>query len=130
MTRRLKLFAFAAALWTAPWLLLGFLLRETGRPRPALASSFVVFTVVLSSLEKHFRAGDDQRAVRYNLPRRYSVVSASASAFLTAGWALAWRHGVALVLALGAASVLVMIAVGHLGARGRIKAYTKDELFP
>jgi asparagine N-glycosylation enzyme membrane subunit Stt3 len=130
MTRHLKLFALCACIWSGVWLVpLYRMLHGAAAPSSTLVSSFVVFTVVLSSLEQHLRARDDQRDVRYNLPLRYSVVAAAASSLLTAGWALAWRGSVWFVVALGAASVLVILVVAHLTTRNRIKAYTKDDLF-
>jgi hypothetical protein len=130
MTRYLKLFALCAALWTGLWFLLLYrLLHEAPAPGPALVSCFVVFTVVLSSLERYFKARDDQRPVRYNLSLRYSLVAAAASILLSSGWALAWQRSLGFVLLLGAASVIVVVAAALVGTRRRIKAYTKDELF-
>ena len=130
MTRCLKLFALCASVWSAIcFVLLYEMLRRAATPGAPLVSSFVVFTVILSSLEQHFRARDDQRQVRYNLPLRYSVVAAAASSIVTAGWALAWPRSGWLVLALGVSSVLAILLVARLGAGGRIKAYTKDDLF-
>ena len=130
MTRRLKLFALCAAVWSvAYFVLLSRMLLRTGTPSATLVSAFVVFTVVLSSLEEYFKRGDDQRPVRYNLPLRYSVVAALASAVVTAAWALAWRRDGWLVLALGTASALVVLSVARMSTRGRIKAYSKEDLF-
>lgn len=130
MTRSLKLFALCAAVWAALYFAaLAATLRAMPHPSAGLVSNCVVFTAILSSLESYFRRRDDPRRVRYDLSLGYSVVAATASAVVTAGWALAWRRDAWLVVALGAASVLVILLVARLRTQGRIKAYSKDDLF-
>jgi uncharacterized membrane protein YfcA len=130
MTRNLKWFTLSAGIWAALYFAALFaILQQTPAPSATLLSNCVVFTAVLSSLEGHFRRRDDPRLVRYDLTLSYSVVAAAASAIVTAGWVLAWRRDPLLVLALGLASVLVILAVAYVRTRGRIKGYSKDELF-
>jgi uncharacterized membrane protein YfcA len=130
MTRNLKWFTLSAGIWAALYFTALFaILQQTHAPSAALLSNCVVFTAVLSSLEGYFRRRDDPRLVRYDLTLSYSVVAAAASAIVTAGWVLAWRRDPLLVLALGLASILVILAVAYLRTRGRIKGYSKDELF-
>jgi hypothetical protein len=131
MTRNLKRFALWAVGWAAAYLgLLYASLHGWSAPREAVISLFVVFTVVLVSLETHYRRSDDQRSVRFSLPVAYSLVSASASALVVSGWALAWRDNLALVGFLGAAAVAVILILGALATKNRIKAYSKEQLFP
>jgi hypothetical protein len=130
MTRSLKLFTLCAGVWAALFFAALYVtLEQTAHPGAAGVSNGVVFTVVLTSLESYFRRRDDPRLVRYDLTLAYTVVAASASALVTAGWALAWRQEAWVVLALGAGSVLVILAAAHLRSRGRIKAYAKEDLF-
>jgi asparagine N-glycosylation enzyme membrane subunit Stt3 len=131
MTRPLKLFALCATLWAAVYfVVLHRAFRQETPPPSNVVSFFVVFTVVLSSLETGFRNRDDQRAVRYSLPVRYSSVAAIASGLVASGWALAWPGQWWLALLLALASILATVVVARWTTRGRIKAYTKEDLFP
>ena len=130
MTRSLKQFTLCAGVWAAIFFAALYVtLQAPQHLTAARVSNCVVFTAILTSLESHFRSRDDPRRVRYDLGLAYTVVSASASAMVTAGWALAWRHDAGFVLGLGAASVLVILLAAHLRTRDRIKAYAKDDLF-
>jgi hypothetical protein len=131
MTRNLKRFVLWAIAWTAAYFsLLYASLHGWSAPREMVFSFFVVFTVVLVSLETHYRRTDDQRAVRFSLPVAYTLVSASASALVVSGWALAWRDNFALVGLLGIAAVALILILGAVATRNRIKAYSKEQLFP
>ncbi|HEV8224854.1 MAG TPA: hypothetical protein VGP74_06320 [Rubrobacteraceae bacterium] len=130
MTRRLKAFSLCAVLWAGAYLWMLSRMLEVGKtPSAPLVSGFVVFTVVLSSLEELFRGRDDQRQVRYNLALRYSTVAAVASFAVAAGWVLAWRHDGWLVAGLAVASALVVVGIAQWSTRAKIKGYSNDELF-
>ena len=130
MTRSLKAFALCSVLWASAYLVLLARMLTDGKPPGAtLISVCVVFSVILSSLERYFRGRDDQRQVRYDLAVRYSVVAAVASVVVAAGWVLAWRHDGWLVAGLALVSALVVVGIGQRASRGKIKAYSKDELF-
>lgn len=131
MTSHLKRFVVCAAVLAGAYFaLLYAALHGLSMAREALVSLFVVFTVVLGSLESYFRKRDSQRAVRFSLPIAYTIVSASASALVACGWALAWKDDLALVAGLGVLSVAVIVTAGVAATRQRIKAFHKEELFP
>ncbi|NEW09905.1 hypothetical protein GK047_28890 [Paenibacillus sp. SYP-B3998] len=92
-------------------------------------SCFIVFTVVLTSIERALLKRDEQRKVRYNLPLRYSVISVIASIAVCAIWILAWRQEIWLVLASWAVSILIVLGITSFISRRRIKSIRIKDLF-
>ena len=129
MSKQLTRFAIFATAWTLPYLaLLGFLLSRRDVDVAAVGSVVIAFTAVLTSMERHFRGRDDQRAVRYGLDLRYSLVSCVASSLGAALWALKVRDAW-LFIGVELALVGVVIAIGYAMDRQRIKGSSKEELF-
>jgi hypothetical protein len=122
-------FVIFAIAWCVPYLaLLGYLLSRPRVDSGAVSSVVIVFTAILTSMERHFRRRDRQRDVRYNLSLRYSLVSIAVSSLGAALWALQ-VHSALLFLCVEAALVAALLAVGFLWNKPKIKGSSKDELF-
>ena len=129
MTKQLTRFTIVAAAWCVPYLvLLGYLLSRQRVAVGAVGSVVVAFTAVLTSVERYARRRDEQRDVRYNLSLRYSLVSIVASSLGAALWAIKAQNAW-LFLGVEAVLVAMIIVLGVVTDKSRIKGSSKDELF-
>jgi len=129
MTPRLKKFTIFGILLNLPYLaLLWLLLTQHPADTKSVGIAVTIYVVLLTSVEGYFKCFDSQRAVRYNLSLRYSLVAVLLATPGIALWGIQ-VHNTPLFLATEAVAVVLVIAASFFSNQRTIKGNAPKDLF-